>query len=300
MPVPDFQSLMLPVLETLQYDYDMSVAELRDLVSIREGLTQEDLRELFPSGKQTVFANRIHWALYALTRAKLAIRTYRATYRLTDSGVDLLKKKPQRVDRKLLLKYPAYREHQKALRLRTVTQKKSTPVSPDEEIGNAIQQLQNTLETDVLDRVREASPSFLEQVVIDLLTKMGYGGGDPARGFVTGGPGDGGIDGTIREDVLGLDEVYVQTKRYAEGHTVGPGDLRNFVGAIDTAGTTKGVFVTTANFSNSAKEVVKQTQKRIVLIDGEELARLMIQHDVGVRIQTVYKTKRIDEDYFEQ
>ena len=128
---------------------------------------------------------------------------------------------------------------------------------------------------------------------------MGYGGGDAAMGRVTGRSGDGGIDGTIKEDALGLDEVYVQAKKYADGNTVGESDLRNFAGAIDAAGTTKGVFVTTTGFTHAAKDYVARSPKRIVLIDGEELARLMIQHDIGVRTRDRHEIKRIDEDYFD-
>ena len=166
----------------------------------------------------------------------------------------------------------------------------------------ASRQLREALEAEVLDRIREASPSFLEQAVIDLLIAMGYGGGDAAMGRVTGGPGDGGIDGKIKEDALGLDEVYVQAKKYADGNTVGEGALRNFAGAIDAAGTTKGkgVFVTTAGFTRAARDFVERSPKRIVLIDGEELARLMVRHDIGVRTWVSHEIKRIDEGYFDQ
>ena len=243
-----------------------------------------------------MFVNRVAWAISHMYQAGLVLRISRGVYRLSDEGKQLVEQTPTRVDLKLLSQYPAYQAWRSVKKKPRV----QPPVTPDEEIESAIQQLHGALETDVLDRMRSAPPSFLERVVIDLLTKMGYGGGDASRGFVTGGPSDGGIDGTIREDVLGLDEVYVQTKRYAEGHAVGASDLRNFAGAIDAAGTNKGIFVTTARFSGSAKEYVKRSPKRIVLIDGEELVRLMIRHDVGVRVQTVYKTKKVDEDYFEQ
>ena len=160
-------------------------------------------------------------------------------------------------------------------------------------------QLRDALETDVLDQVRKATPSFLEKVVVDLLIAMGYGGGDAAMGQVTGRSGDGGIDGTIREDALGLDEVYLQAKKYAAGNTVGENDLRNFAGALDATGATKGVFVTTSGFTHAARNYVARSPKRIVLIDGEELARLMVTHDIGVRRKIRYEVKRIDEDYFD-
>ena len=156
------------------------------------------------------------------------------------------------------------------------------------------------LEADILDRVRSAAPAFLEQVVVDLLIAMGYGGGNAAMGRVTGRSGDGGIDGTIREDALGPDEVYLQAKKYGDCNTVGEVDLRNFAGAIDAAGTTKGVFVTTAGFTRAARDYVARSPKRIVLIDGEELARLMVQHGVGVRTRVRHEIKRIDEDCFDQ
>ena len=160
----------------------------------------------------------------------------------------------------------------------------------------AVEQLRSTLEAEVLHRVRIGPPAFLEQVVVDLLIAMGYCGGDAAKGQVTGRSGDGGIDGTIREDALGLDEIYVQAKKYADGNTVGEGDLRNFAGAIDAAGTTKDVFISTAGLTRAARNYVTRSPKRIVLIDGEELARLMVQHGIGVRLRAVHKVKRIDED----
>ena len=172
--------------------------------------------------------------------------------------------------------------------------------TPEEALGRAAEAIRRRLEDEILARVREAPPVFLEQVVIDLLIAMGYGGGDAARGRVTGRPGDGGIDGTIKEDPLGLDEVYVQARRYADGNSVGGAALREFVGALDTKNVTKGVFVTTSKFTSEARDHAAQSQKRIVLIDGEELVRLMVQHDIGVRVQACYKLKRIDEDYFDQ
>ena len=172
--------------------------------------------------------------------------------------------------------------------------------TPEEALDLAARQLSSALEADVLHRVCNGAPAFLERVVVDLLIAMGYGGGDASKGRVTGRSGDGGIDGTIREDALGLDEVYVQAKKYADGNTVGEGDLRNFAGAIDAAGTTKGVFVTTAGFTRAARDYVARSPKRIVLIDGEELARLMVRHGIGVRTRVRYDVKRIDEDYFDQ
>ena len=207
---------------------------------------------------------------------------------------------------KLLETYPLFAEW----RQRTTPPSSRTAVASkldenlsetlEEALDRAVPQMNSALEADVLHRVRHAPPAFLERVIVNLLIAMGYGGGDADKGRVTGRSGDGGIDGTIREDALGLDEVYVQAKKYAEDKAVGQGDLRNFAGAIDAAGTTKGVFVTTATFTRDAKDYVEKSPKRIVLIDGAELARLMVRHGVGVRIRAVHEIKGIDDDYFDQ
>ena len=304
MTVPDFQSLMLPTLQALADGSDVSVTALRARVATAEGLTEDDTREMLPSGRQTMFSNRVAWALSHMLRAGLVERATRAVYRLTPDGKSLLSQGPARVDIRSLREIPRYAEWGKNTRGRGADSDAAKPrdnlsETPLEALQRAAQQLREELEADVLDRVRKAPFSFLESVVIDLLRAMKYGGGDPDMGRVTGGSGDGGIDGTIREDALGLDEVYVQAKRYADGSSVGEGDLRNFVGAIDAAGTVKGVFVTTARFSGPAREFVARSPKRIALIDGEELARLMVDHDVGVRTRDVHRIKRIDEDYFE-
>ena len=172
--------------------------------------------------------------------------------------------------------------------------------TPEEVLENAARLLRQSLEAEVLDRVRNAEPHFLEKVVVDLLIAMGYGGGEAAMGQVTGRSGDRGIDGKIREDAFGLDEVYLQAKRYEDGSTVGEPDLRNFAGAMDASNTTKGVFVTTAGFTSAAQEYVARSPKRIKLIDGVELAGLMVKHGIGVRTRVRWEIKRIDEDYFDQ
>ena len=304
MPVPDYQSLMLPTLKAFADHAESSLAEIRDRVAAAEGLSDDDVRELVPSGGQTTFSNRVSWAVNYMMHASLLERIGRGAYRLTNDGQRLLASPPSRIDNQLLRKYPSFAEWKNRSRPpssdsgNTDVQQPEYSETPDDAMARAARQLSAGLEADVLDRVRDAPPAFLEQVVVDLLIAMGYGGGDSARGQVTGRSGDGGIDGTIREDALGLDEVYVQAKKYAAGSTVGEGDLRNFAGAIDAAGTTKGVFVTTAGFSKSAQRYVKLSPKRIVLIDGEELARLMVQHGIGVRLRDRYEIKRIDEDYF--
>ena len=304
MAVPDYQSLMLPSLKALSGGEETPIAEVRSRVAKSENLSDEDLREMVPSGRQTVFTNRVSWAVIYMERAGLVERVRRAVYQLTDEGARLLRKDLGRIDNNMLRQYPAYNAWKSVSKDReeSIAQTKSSDPTdtPQEALERAARQVRGELEYDVLERVRKAEPAFLEQVIVDLLIHMGYGGGDAAMGQVTGRSGDGGIDGTIREDALGLDEVYVQAKKYAEGNTVGESSLRNFAGAIDAAGTNKGVFVTTATFTPAARRYVRRSPKRIVLIDGQELARLMVANNVGVRTRVRFEIKRIDEDYFSQ
>ncbi len=305
MPVPDFQSLMLPVLKALADGGEMPISDVRERVAASEYLSVEDIDEMLPSGRQSVLANRVSWAAKYLERAGLLERVRRGVWRMTAKGEKLLTNPPSRIDMNYLRNYPAFvawRTSKSTLSRggdAALSPPDESMDTPEEALEKAARELREALEAEVLDRVRGAAPSFLEKAVVNLLIAMGYGGGDAARGLVTGRSGDGGIDGTIREDVLGLDEVYIQAKKYAEGNTVGESDLRNFAGAIDAAGTTKGVFVTTAGFTRAAKNYVARSPKRIVLIDGEELARLMVRHDIGVRLKDRHEIKRIDEDYFD-
>ena len=304
MAVPDYQSLMLPALRALEDSTELALRDTRARIAVSEGLTSGDTREMLRSGLQTAFANRVGWAMTYMVHAGLVERIRRGVHRLTPEGRRVLSTRPERIDLQTLNQYPSFVEWYRrgkepdARRVQSGSHEAPTE-TPEEALGRAADQLREQVQGELLGRVREASPAFVERIVVDLLTAMGYGGGDPDMGRVTGGPSDRGIDGTIREDALGLDEVYVQAKRYAKGTNVGEGDLRNFAGAIDAAGTTKGVFVTTSSFTRAARDYVNRSPKRIVLIDGEELARLMEVHNVGVRTRVRHEVKRIDEDYFD-
>ena len=266
---------------------------------------------MFPSGRQTVFGHRVNWAVRQMEGAGVLERVRHGVIRLTQEGERLLSRNPSRIDMRLLRELPEHSSRSDPSPDEDATKNRSdggaeTPVEaldPLEALDRAVTQLNSALQAEVLERVRSVSPEFFERVVVDLLIAMDYGGGDAERGRVTGGSGDGGIDGKIQEDALGLDEIYVQAKRYAEDNTVGESDLRNFVGALDAARTNKGVFVTTSGFTSTAKIYVEKISKRIKLIDGKELARLMVQRGVGVREEVPprqYEIKRIDEDYFGQ
>ena len=304
MSVPDFQSLMLPTLKALADGSEAPVKDIDARVRDSENLTSKEVEEMQPSGRQTVFVSRIRWALTYMGRAGLLERTRRGVYRLMPEGSSLLSESPSRIDLKLLQQYPPYAEwkRQSPSSDKEVVDEQSSEMkeTPDELFDRAAQQLCSELEAEVLDRLRKATPAFFERAIVKLLIEMGYGGGDPAMGRVMGRPGDGGIDGEISQDKLGLEKVYIQAKRYSEDNNVGAGDLRDFAGAIDAAKTNKGVFVTTASFAKGAKDFVKRVQKRIVLINGAELARLMVCHGVGVQTRETYEIKRIDEDYFDQ
>lgn len=300
MPIPNYQLLMLPVLKVLSDGVEMQISEVRARVAEIANLTPDDLQEMMPGGHQTVFIRWISRALRLMGYANLVKRVRQGVYQLTEEGKQLLAREPARIDRELLRAYPSFvqRGHERS------KERKSNASPPTDESADTPKRtlhhdeakLTDLLEAEILERVRKVPPAFFEQVVLDLLIAMGYGGGDAAMGHVTGRSGDGGIDGTIKEDVLGLNEIYFQAKRYADGNVVGENDVRNFAGALDAAGASNGVFVTTATFTRAARDYVKRSPKRIGLIDGKELARLMVIHDIGVR---THEIKRIDEGYFE-
>ena len=304
MPIPDFQSLMLPVLRSLADVTDLHVRDIRARVAAELRLGDDDLRQLVPSGGATKFGDRISWALTYLTHAELIERPRRAVYTLASEGRALVASPPERVDVKFLKGYPAFATWQKRIKpSETDSEQTESTQTPEEVIRSAVEELTGALEDEVLRRLRRSSPGFFEQVVVKLLLAMDYGGGDVDMGSVTGKSGDGGIDGKIKEDKLGLDQVYIQAKKYGVSNKVGSGDVRNFIGAMATSRAQKGVFVTTADFSPAAKTAADRSPHRIVLISGEELASLMVEYDVGVRVRDPHRPpiqiKAIDEDFFQ-
>jgi len=308
MSVPDFQSLMLPELRALG-EGEVTSAELRDRVAKAAGLTEDDLAEMLPSGRQSTFVNRTSWANLFMQRAGLVDKVRRGVYRLSDEGKKVLANPPARVDLRYLAKYPSFVEwRQASAEGRAVEDAESSPagqativaVTPEEQMERSHESLTAALQTDLLDRVRELSPAFFESLIIDLLTAMGYGGGRAEMGRAVGKSGDGGIDGIIKEDALGLDIVYMQAKRYAAENSVGRQDIQGFAGSLDGVRATKGIFFTTSTFTKGALEYVEKIAKRIILIDGQALAKLMIRHNVGVRTTTTYEIKKADENYFSE
>ncbi|NUB11893.1 restriction endonuclease [Azospirillum brasilense] len=308
MTIPDFQTVMLPVLRATA-DGEVRTSDLVERIANDFNLSPEERSHLLPSGKQTTFANRVHWGIAYLGKAGLIERTRRAHYRTTERGQEVLAAPPDRIDVKFLTQFPDFQRFREAEAEAATegsgattgaSQNPSIALTPDEVMRGAHRQLEAALADDLLQRIRSGTPAFFEQVVVRLLIAMGYGGSvaemDKA---LVGGSGDGGVGGVIDQDPLGLDRIYVQAKRYADGNNVGAGAIRDFFGSLDRFKATKGLFVTTSTFSPSARETAELLSKRIVLIDGIQLARLMIRHGVGCRVEEVLHVKKVDEEFFE-
>jgi restriction system protein len=301
MSVPDFQSLMLPLLKLAGDGGEHSIQEALDRLSDEFGLTADDRAEMLPSQRQRRFDNRIGWAMTYLSQACLVERTGRGRFRLTARGHEVLGEEPNKVDVKYLERFPEYQEFKS--RTKVPEQAGGAAIqqglTPEELLEQNYQALRGDLAAVLLERVVQAPPAFLEQLVVELLVAMGYGGSLQDAGQAVGQTGDGGIDGIIKEDRLGLESVYVQAKRWG-GTVVGRPEVQRFSGALDDKGARKGVFITTSRFSADAREyVARTTNKRIVLIDGEQLAQLMMDHGVGVDTVATYRVQKVDPDYFE-
>lgn len=299
MAIPDYQSLMLPVVQVLAASEECRTTDLVHRMEEQFGLSVDERAQLLPSGRQTVIANRTHWAIAYLNKAGLIERTKRAHYRLTDRGRHVLARRPGRIDLKLLAQFPELTQF-RGRAPGADGSPRPTPgiepgTTPEDSIRVAHREILAVLTTLLLDRIAIASPAFFERVVVRLLVAMGFGGGAAAA---IGRGGDNGLDGVIDQDALGLDRVYIQAKRYGRDDLVGPNAIRDFFGSLDIAKASKGVFITTSSFTKQARETADRLGKRIVLIDGEQLAMLLIRHDVGVRVEETFYLKKIDEDFF--
>jgi restriction system protein len=307
MAIPDYQSLMLPLLRlAAKKGGELSTSEAVDALSKELGLTDEDLKEMLPSGTQATFVNRVGWAATYMKKAGLLEGTRRGYYRITERGKELLQKQPKTINVKILQQYPEFVEFQKLKGTRSKEKlleiKGSTEVSsrtPSEELEEAYENLRDELVEELLGKLKKVSPAFFERIVVDLLVKMGYGGSRADAGRAIGRTGDGGIDGIIKEDKLGLDVIYIQAKRW-EDNPVGRPAVMQFAGALQAQKANKGIFITTSRFTDDARSYILQIGSKIVLIDGEQLAKLMIEHDVGVSTVSLYPVKKIDNDYFEE
>ncbi|GEL44419.1 restriction endonuclease [Methylorubrum extorquens] len=260
---------------------------------------------MLPSGRQTKLHNRIHWAKFYMTKAGLIVSTRRGWFKASDSGQTLLAQNPVRIDNEKLLQITAFKDFYLGARAgssdeftETAASVATVETTPEEQIEAAYAALQGTLRADLLARILDNTPAFFEGVIVDLLVAMGYGGSHRDAARHLGGSGDGGVDGVIDEDRLGLDRVYVQAKRYGSGSVVGRPEVQGFVGSLVGLRASKGVFVTTSTFSAQAVEFARHLSQRVILIDGQRLASLMIEHNVGVRVSRTIEFKRLDEDFF--
>jgi len=305
MPIPDYQSLMLPVLKAAANE-EVRIGHVVAQLADQLGLTPEERSELLPSGKQTLFGNRVHWAKTYLNKARLVDITRRGYFTITARGQEVLRSNPPRLDNHVLAQFDEFRQFTEKARVSAAQETdQAVPAfeqhtqTPDEIMRTWHRQIEATLAQELLDRIREAPPDFFERLLVSLLLSMGYGGSTAHAGRALGRSGDNGVDGVIDQDALGLDQVYIQAKRYKDGNSIGAGDIRDFFGSLDRHKATKGLFVTTSTFSPAAQETAAFLSKRIVLIDGDQLATLMIRHNVGCRIEDTLYIKKVDEEFFE-
>ena len=306
MPIPDFQSIILPVLR-LSAEGEIKLADAVNRISDEFGLTEEERKELLPSGSLTRIKDRVSWSVTYLVKAGLAERPKRGHFVITEQGRSVLLDAPKRIDKSFLSRFEGFNKFrtgngkdQSAERDKEMNQISIFAETPEERMQEAFEEMNETLRDDLLKSILEASPEFFEKLIVDLMLGMGYG--SKGTGERIGKVGDGGVDGIINEDALGLDVVYLQAKRYSPDNHVGIREIREFSGALDGKGAKKGVFVTTSSFARNATDFVNSIsiQKRLRLIDGDELTRLMIEYGVGVRDQRTLTSKRVDTDYFEE
>lgn len=298
--IPDYQSIMLPLLSLLSDGKEHTLQESIIELGKQFHLSDDDLASLLPSGRQAIFDNRIGWARTYMKKAGLIESTKRGCFKITLRGNEVLSRNPSTINVKFLEQFDEFKD------FRNIEHKKpgkadsfeKIVVTPEEALENAFNELNGALASELLQKIKDSPPKFFERTVIGLLVKMGYGGSIKDAGQVVGKSGDEGIDGTIKEDKLGLDIIYIQAKRW-EG-TVSRPEVQKFAGALQGQRAKKGIFITTSNFSNEAEEYARRIDSKIILIDGNKLTELMIEHDIGVSSIVSYHLKRLDTDYFSE
>lgn len=307
MSVPDFQTIMLPFLQNLNNGNKQSLNQVMENLAKYFKLTPEDLALLVPSGKMGLFRNRVSWTKSYLKNAGLVHDPERGVYQITQLGLNFLKTNPKKLRMQELLQFPMYKEwrfnfnsNTEAQELESESNKiKEEELTPQERLTTTISAIHQQLASDILDTLKGNTFQYFEKFVVQLLQSMGYGGFRKDSGMVTGATGDNGIDGVILQDVLGLESVGIQAKRYTSNNA-GSGDIRNFIGSLAVKGFNKGVFLTTSSFSPEAVKTASESkQHKIILIDGKKLANLAIEFNVGVQVEQIIQLKRIDMDFFD-
>jgi len=303
MSIPDFQSVMLPLMQYASDGKEHTSRESIEFLADKFKLSEEERAELLPSGTQAIFDNRVGWAKTHLSKAGLLSSPRRSYFIITERGREVLNKKPKLINMALLRQFPEYVEFTKSTKKKNSTDKKEksddlfSKNTPEEILEYSYQELRDTLAEDVLERIKAISSSAFEKLVVELLVKMGYGGSIKDAGQATRKGKDEGIDGIIKEDKLGLGIIYVQAKKWE--NVVGRPEIQKFVGALAGQGAKKGIFITTSYFSSDALAYIPRNETKIVLIDGKNLAQLMIDYNLGVTPSKLFEIKKIDSDYFE-
>ena len=303
MSIPSFNEFKLPVLCAFADGNEYATKDLLSVIQKHFSLSEQDMKEMIPSLRQTRVVNRIYWCYADLCRAELLRKIKPGCYKITDAGKQLLMENPPPLTRVFLSqRFPSFAEWLK--RSSTPNVGPNTDVSnsadaqtPEERLKDAFEEIHNSLVDEVLEKLQTVNPYQFEQIVLDVLVAMGYGGSRAEAARVTQRSGDEGIDGIINEDRLGLDTIYIQAKRWQ--HAVGRKELQAFVGALSGQGANKGIFITSGTFANTADDYLAKIQQRVIPINGIKLAGLMVEHGVGVSVEKTYTLKRIDSDYFE-
>lgn len=301
--IPDYQSIMLPLLKYISDGKEYKMRDVTDELAIQLGVSEDEKKELLPSGAAPVFYNRTAWAKTYLKKAGLIDSPKQGVVFITARGIEVLKSKPQSIDVKFLKQFAEFIAFQSPKKDEDAIgneENDDSSQTPEEALETAYQKIRKSIAQDLINKVLGLSPTFFEKLVVELLVKMGYGGSIKDAGKAIGKSGDEGIDGTIKEDKLGLDIIYIQAKRWQSGNVVGRPELHKFVGALAGQGAKKGIFITTSSFTRDALEYIPKNETKIVLIDGEQLAQFMIDYNLGVTSVNNYEVKRIDSDYFEE
>lgn len=302
MPIPDYQSIMLPLLENISDGSEYKLTDLVDRLADQFKLTDEERAELLPSGQTFLFGSRVSWARTYLKKAGIIDSPKRGIITINSRGREVLRKKPKLLNVAFLRQYPEFVEFQNTKKQETGETVVETPLTqqqtPEETLETAYLNIRKALASELLDRIVNLSPAFFEKLVVELLVRMGYGGSIKDAGKAVGKSGDEGIDGTIKEDKLGLDVIYIQAKRWKPGNVVSRPEIQQFIGALAGQGAKKGIFITTSSFTREALNYVPRNETKIVLIDGEQLVQLMIDYNLGVILRQTFEVKRIDNDYF--
>ena len=302
MPIPDFQTIMSPLLAYTSDNKEHSLRDTAENLANYFKLTPDERQELLPSGHTAVFDNRVGWAKMHLLKAGLLESPRRAIFKISARGHQVLAQNPPQIDMRFLKQFPEYVEFIKPTNNNgtvdaATEQINSSTATPEEILENSYQNIHRTLAQDLLQKIKASPPVFFERLVVELLVKMGYGGSLKDAGRATSLTNDGGIDGIIKEDKLGLDFIYIQAKRW-DSQPVGRPDIQSFVGVLDGQRANKGIFITTSRFSDTATAYVKTISKKVILMDGEQLASYMIEYGLGVSTFATYELKKIDNDYF--